>query len=29
MSDIVTTCRILHNLCMITNKTIEDKWIVD
>ena len=29
MSNIVTTCIVLHNLCMVTTKGLKIKWIVE
>jgi hypothetical protein len=29
MPDIVATCIILHNLCIMNNEGIEEKWIIE
>ena len=29
MSDIVATCIVLHNLCIMNNKGIKEDWIVE
>ena len=29
MPDIVATCMVLYNLCILNNKGIEDKWIIE
>ena len=29
MSDIVATCVVLHNLCIVNKKGIEEEWIVE
>jgi hypothetical protein len=29
MSDIVTTCIVLHNICIVNNEGIKEDWIIE